>query len=149
MMRMEPGTIRALREHMGLTQTEFGQRLGGIDAATVSRWERGRQRPRGTQTRALERLYRETPGGRLAMLRMFAREGERSQRERTVERVLRNPDRKGYAQPTPMTAAQIAERTGFTVGAVTDALDAIKDRDRVEVMADGSYQYIPITADLR
>ena len=43
---MEEGTymdtssaIRALRRRTGLTQTEFGQRLGGIPLRTIQNWE--------------------------------------------------------------------------------------------------------------
>ena len=43
---MEEGTymdtssaIRALRHRTGLTQTEFGQRLGGIPLRTIQNWE--------------------------------------------------------------------------------------------------------------
>lgn len=32
--------VRAAREHLGLTQTEFGERLG-VTRRTVSNWERG------------------------------------------------------------------------------------------------------------
>lgn len=39
---MENSTaIKALRRRTGLTQTEFGQRLGGIPLRTVQNWERG------------------------------------------------------------------------------------------------------------
>lgn len=33
--------IKAIRLHTGLTQTEFGQRLGGIPLRTIQNWESG------------------------------------------------------------------------------------------------------------
>ena len=33
--------IKALRHRTGLTQTEFGQRLGGIPLRTIQNWENG------------------------------------------------------------------------------------------------------------
>ena len=33
--------IKALRHRTGLTQTEFGQRLGGIPLRTIQNWESG------------------------------------------------------------------------------------------------------------
>ncbi len=42
--RLTPGFIISLREAMGLTQTEFGRKLG-VSKMTVSRWECGRMRP--------------------------------------------------------------------------------------------------------
>lgn len=42
---MSPEEIRALRERLGLSQTEFGQLLGNVHQNTVSRWEIGQRRP--------------------------------------------------------------------------------------------------------
>lgn len=42
--KITPGFITSLREGMGLTQAEFGQKLG-VSKMTISRWERGRMRP--------------------------------------------------------------------------------------------------------
>jgi transcriptional regulator with XRE-family HTH domain len=36
-------TVRWTRDNMGLTQTEFGQLLGGATQITVSRWERNKR----------------------------------------------------------------------------------------------------------
>lgn len=33
--------IRRIRRALGLSQTEFGQRMGGFNQSTVSRWESG------------------------------------------------------------------------------------------------------------
>lgn len=52
-----PGYILSLREALGLTQVEFGARLG-VDSMTVSRWERGAVRPGPAAVKALERLRR-------------------------------------------------------------------------------------------
>ena len=43
-----PGFLRTLRQALGLTQQEFGRRVG-VDKLTVSRWERGELRP-GTKS---------------------------------------------------------------------------------------------------
>lgn len=53
-----PGYIRTLREALGLTQVEFGKRLG-VDSMTVSRWERGAVKPSPAAVKALDRLRRE------------------------------------------------------------------------------------------
>ena len=52
-----PGYIVSLREALGLTQEEFGDRLG-VDKMTVSRWERGTVRPRAASLAALEKIRR-------------------------------------------------------------------------------------------
>ncbi len=50
-----PGYVRTLREALGLTQKRFGERLG-VDAMTVSRWERGTVQPGPAALKALEKL---------------------------------------------------------------------------------------------
>jgi len=50
-----PGFITSLREALGLTQAEFGERIG-VDKMTVSRWERGALRPSDGSLRALDDL---------------------------------------------------------------------------------------------
>jgi len=52
-----PGYITTLREALGLTQKELGERIG-VDKMSVSRWERGRLRPSDESLAALERLRR-------------------------------------------------------------------------------------------
>jgi DNA-binding transcriptional regulator YiaG len=60
--------VRALRRHLGLTQDEMAQVLG-VRQQTISEWETGIYRPRGTSTTVLsivaERAsfeYQATPG---------------------------------------------------------------------------------------
>jgi DNA-binding transcriptional regulator YiaG len=50
-----PGFVTSLREALGLTQAEFGERIG-VDKMTVSRWERGALRPSDESLKALEDL---------------------------------------------------------------------------------------------
>ena len=57
--RAEPGrhawdgpSIQALRRHLGLTQQELSERLG-TRQQTISEWETGQYRPRGTSARLL------------------------------------------------------------------------------------------------
>ena len=50
--RLTPGFIVSLREAMGLTQAEFGRKLG-VSKMTVSRWECGRMRPGAVKARAI------------------------------------------------------------------------------------------------
>ena len=38
-------TIKALRTQTGLSQTEFGKRLGGIPLRTIQNWESGERTP--------------------------------------------------------------------------------------------------------
>ncbi|MBN2186345.1 MAG: helix-turn-helix transcriptional regulator [Dehalococcoidia bacterium] len=44
--------IRALRRHLGLTQTKLAEELG-IRQQTISEWETGMYRPRGTSATLL------------------------------------------------------------------------------------------------
>jgi DNA-binding transcriptional regulator YiaG len=50
-----PGFITSLREALGLTQAEFGERIG-VDKMTVSRWERGTLRPSEESLAAISEL---------------------------------------------------------------------------------------------
>lgn len=50
-----PGYITSLREALGMTQTEFGKRIG-VAEMTVSRWERGEVRPGAESVAAIEKL---------------------------------------------------------------------------------------------
>lgn len=45
--------VKALRDHMGLTQTEFAEELGTLQQ-TVSEWECGNHYPRGTSVKVLK-----------------------------------------------------------------------------------------------
>ena len=38
-------TIKALRTQTGLSQTEFGKRLGGIPLRTIQNWKSGERTP--------------------------------------------------------------------------------------------------------
>lgn len=53
--QVTPGFIISLREAMGMTQAEFGQKLG-ISKMTVSRWECGRMRPNPAKAKAILKL---------------------------------------------------------------------------------------------
>ena len=53
-----PGFITTLREGLGLTQKEMGERIG-VDKMTVSRWERGTLRPGAASLATIEKLRRE------------------------------------------------------------------------------------------
>lgn len=50
--RWDDKRIRALREHLGLTQTEMAARLG-TRQQTISEWEKGVYQPRGTSATLL------------------------------------------------------------------------------------------------
>ena len=52
---MTPEEIQELRSQLGLTQKEFAGRLG-LDATSISRWERGKQRPKAVHMRRMARL---------------------------------------------------------------------------------------------
>lgn len=53
-----PAYVRALREALGMTQTELAERIG-VDKMTVARWEWGKLRPRPKAVAALNALRRE------------------------------------------------------------------------------------------
>ncbi len=61
-----PGFLTALREALGMTQAEFGARIG-VDKVTVSRWERGALRPGHESVRAIEDLRRRAVQGGVAI----------------------------------------------------------------------------------
>ena len=44
--------VKALREHLGLTQTDFAEELGTLQQ-TVSDWECGNHYPKGTSVKVL------------------------------------------------------------------------------------------------
>jgi len=50
--RWDKGSIRALRQHLGLTQEELAGELG-TRQQTISEWERGMYRPRGASATLL------------------------------------------------------------------------------------------------
>ena len=52
---MKPADIRALREHLELTQEVFA-RILGVSFATVNRWENGKSIPSGDYARVLQTL---------------------------------------------------------------------------------------------
>lgn len=53
-----PGFITTLREALGFTQAELGERVG-VDKMTVSRWERGTMNPSEESLDALEKIRRQ------------------------------------------------------------------------------------------
>ena len=48
----DAGKVKALRDHLGLTQTEFAEELGTLQQ-TVSQWERGYHYPKGLSAKML------------------------------------------------------------------------------------------------
>ena len=48
----DSGRVRALREHMGLTQQELAEQLG-TRQQTISEWETGMYQPRGASSTLL------------------------------------------------------------------------------------------------
>ena len=48
----DASTVKALREHLGLTQTELSEELG-VRQQTVSEWECGLYQPRGSSAKLL------------------------------------------------------------------------------------------------
>lgn len=53
--RVTPGFIISLREALGLTQAEFGDKLG-VSKMTISRWECGRMRPSSAASERILKL---------------------------------------------------------------------------------------------
>lgn len=53
------GFISSMREAMGLTQSQFGRKLG-VSKMTVSRWECGKMKPGPATTRAIRQLQVKT-----------------------------------------------------------------------------------------
>lgn len=48
--------IGQLRKRLGISQAELGKRLGGLDQATISRWETGKGEPEGPAAILLQQL---------------------------------------------------------------------------------------------
>jgi DNA-binding transcriptional regulator YiaG len=55
--RPSPGFLAALRQAMGFTQQQWALKIG-VNAMTVSRWERGELHPGSPSLRTIERLRR-------------------------------------------------------------------------------------------
>jgi len=53
-----PGYVTRLREGLGMTQAQFGERIG-VDKITVSRWERGTMKPSTPALKAIEKLRKQ------------------------------------------------------------------------------------------
>ena len=70
------GTIKALRQHMGLTQKEMSEELG-TRQQTISEWETGMYKPRGA-TRTLLNIIAERAG---FLYRIEEEKGERYSKE--------------------------------------------------------------------
>ncbi len=68
-------TIKALRQHMGLTQTEMSEELG-TRQQTISEWETGMYKPRGA-TRTLLNIVAERAG----FVYRVDEEGQRNSKE--------------------------------------------------------------------
>lgn len=77
MARWSPERIRALRDHLGLTQVEMAAELG-MRQQTISEWETGAYQPRGGSIRLLEILAEQSGFGSGA-------EAGMSQPPRTIE----------------------------------------------------------------
>lgn len=56
---MDGQTIREARKALGLTQVDLGRKVG-VDAITVSRWERGELRPHPLRLPKLRRVLKVT-----------------------------------------------------------------------------------------
>jgi len=56
---IKPADVRAIREELGMTQTEFAFMIG-VSPATLRNWEQGRRRPDGP-ARALLRVASRNP----------------------------------------------------------------------------------------
>jgi len=54
---MKPEEIKKLRDDMMLNQGEFADVLS-VDSGTVSRWERGNQKPKPVHRRRMARLQK-------------------------------------------------------------------------------------------
>lgn len=52
---MTAKAIRDIRDALGWSQRKFAAYIG-VDVMTVSRWERGKNEPKGASLKALERL---------------------------------------------------------------------------------------------
>lgn len=59
--------IRELRQTLMLDQQEFADKMA-VDKGTVSRWERGVQRPKAVHLRRMDRLRRSAERSRQAVL---------------------------------------------------------------------------------
>ena len=60
--RMDNKDIRKLRESLMLDQQEFADVMA-VDKGTVSRWERGKQRPKAVHLRRMARLSKKAAKG--------------------------------------------------------------------------------------
>jgi len=61
-----PRLIKALREHLGLTQEQFAQRVG-VTFSSVNRWENGKRTPQPFLARRLVEMKQKVDAGRRGM----------------------------------------------------------------------------------
>ena len=65
--RLDPRKIRAFREHLGLTQKDFGRLIGRYPGSVISGWERGIHQPEPIARRRLVKMAAHRGFGRLYM----------------------------------------------------------------------------------
>lgn len=80
---MLPDEIRALRTRYGWTQKELAARLG-TDDVTVSRWERGRSKPRPSALRRLEVFASDLPTDIQSLVRLVGLSRSRMVLKRSI-----------------------------------------------------------------
>jgi len=62
--------VRELRQLTGLTQEQFGMKIG-VSYETISRWENGRMQPSSLAFKQLEQLIRESGDAGKALLERY------------------------------------------------------------------------------
>lgn len=96
---VKPKQIRALRTRHGWTQQELAERLG-TDPVTVSRWERGKSRPRPSASRRLEGLVSDLPSDLRSLIDLVGEERARDLLKRAALMDVRLPRHRFAADPT-------------------------------------------------
>lgn len=98
---MKGSDIRALRARHGWTQSELADRLG-TDSVTVSRWERGKTRPRPSARARLGELELESglPSGIGLLVRMVGASDAEMVLRRSLLLAHRLPQQRFAADPT-------------------------------------------------
>lgn len=96
---MRPSEIRALRARHGWTQKEMAARLG-TDAVTVSRWERGKSRPRPSAESRLENMASGLPSDIQSLVSFVGESRARSVLKRISILTLRPRRQRFSADPT-------------------------------------------------
>lgn len=140
--------IKELRTVLGVDQTEFGKRLGGVPQATVSKWERDKQAPDAEHTVRLARLAGIQPHAWMGIPGIGASEPEGGKRVPVVGAVEAGEWREAVAYPEDDQEWVEAQLPSSYRNLEIQAFD-VRGQSMNRVYPDGTIVYIASTQSFR